>query len=193
MNKCQWFQGELFVPCSWRAEPRYCCCSLPLRCWNSAAVAGLILLPIFSLVSLFCSLLLLNLSWAIRKKLSLWPVIPLLFMMRVFFTSSDTFDARLCQKWVSGPRGLQGFRMHWELRAGGWGMLQMQMRSAHSAAWNIIPEFCSLSLLQLTEGIYMYLCDPTAWEVSSRFHFWGLCSQLSFHRCPSMQECANQF
>lgn len=77
MNKCRWFQWELFVSC-------YHCCSLVLGSWDSAVMAGLILLPISSLFLLFCGLLLLNLSRAIRKKLSLWPVSPLLFIMRGF-------------------------------------------------------------------------------------------------------------
>lgn len=49
-----------------------------------------------------------------------------------FFTSSDTFDARLCQKWGSGPEGFQGFRIHWELRDSEWGMLQMQKQEQYN-------------------------------------------------------------
>lgn len=98
----------------------------------SAVIAGLILLPIFFLFLLFCALLLLNQSVAIREKLSLWPVIPLSFIMRFFCTSSDTFEARLHQKWGSRPEGFRGFRMHWGLGDAEWGVLQMQKREQYN-------------------------------------------------------------
>lgn len=85
MNKCCWIQWELYVSCSGRLAP--CIAAtlcLALGSWVSAVIAGLILLPIFFLFLLFCALLLLNQSLAIREKLSLWPVIPLSFIMRFF-------------------------------------------------------------------------------------------------------------
>ena len=58
--------------------------TLALGSWISAVIAGLILLPVFFLFLLFRALVLLNQPLVIRKKLSLWPVIPLLFIMRFF-------------------------------------------------------------------------------------------------------------
>lgn len=63
-------------------------------------MAGLILLPIFPLFLLCCALLLLSRSLAIREKLFLWPVIPLLFIM--------SFFALWCQPLSERRLGTQG-------------------------------------------------------------------------------------
>lgn len=154
------------------------------------------MLPIFSLFLLFCALLLLNQSLAIREKLSLWPVIPLSFIMRFFalrlthLMPGSVRDEALDRR---DFRGL-GCTGSSELQSGECCRCKSKSKTICTlSSMKYHPACCSPSLLQLAEGIYMSLCDPTPSEFSSHSHFRVLLSQLFFHPCPPMQACANQF
>lgn len=195
MNKCHWFQWELFVSCSGRLAPWYHCCSL-FGSWYLDLCSNDRANPAANFLSVSVGFVLCfywTSHWLLGRNFpsgllfhyrSLWG-----FLHFIWHIGCQALSER--RLWSRGTSG-----MHWELRSTEWAMLQMQKQEQHNKH------------IQQHEIPFLHFAHPhcCSWqrestcpsvipqpEFSSCFHFGVLHSQLPFHRCPSMQACANQF